>query len=102
MNRLKSHLTKPRALHNHKKRTVGCEKNSFGAPGKLVAQRVVGALGRREAAAPRIIGHHTATALPNCRDGLERMHVVNARVETDLVQTYYTGLTRTVNERQVL
>ena len=82
-------------------RTIGSNKNALRAPGELVAQRVVGAFGCRQAAAPRLVSHHAASALPDGRDGFERMHVVDARVEADLVQTHDACRTRTVSNNIV-
>ncbi|KAB8349840.1 hypothetical protein FH972_023853 [Carpinus fangiana] len=61
-------------------------RHAARGPGELVAERVVGRLGRGQAAAEGEEGGDLAAGAVNLVDGLDGVQVVDARVEADLVE----------------
>ena len=73
--------------------TESSEEDSFGTPWEFVSERVVSVLGRRQTAAPGLVGSDYSPSLVCGFDRLHCVHVVNAWVEPHFVHHCYVGCT---------
>ena len=67
-------------------RVLSRQQNAPGAPGELVSEGVVVRVGRGQAAAVRFEADHSSAPSMYGVDDLHGRHVINARIEPELVQ----------------